>query len=146
MLDRTDEQIADLLERQEAHEARLRVLMLQKAKLGSNAPPEVIIEVREIQREVLQLATQITKLQLNASKAEQRQHIADQTHDLSDVSLQLSSSTETIRRFQQDMFIELLRWFDADTDARKRRQRMTTLFYCSVVIMLAIDILIRWYK
>jgi hypothetical protein len=146
MIDRTATQIADLIERQEAHEARLRVLMLQAAQRGSNTPPEIIVEVRSIQQEVLQIATQITKLQIHASKADQRQYIAEGTHDLADVSLQLSSSTETIRRFQQDMFVQLLRFFDSDTESRRRRQRITNWFYASVLVMLAIDIGIRLFR
>lgn len=145
MLDRTSNQIADLLERQEAHEHRLRVLMLQAAQRGTSTPAEIIVEVRNIQMEVLSIAQQITKLQLSASKAEQRQHIADSTSDLADVSLQLSSSTETIRKFQQIMLQQLIDWFDSDSSARERRQRITNWFYVAVLVMLAIDIALRFF-
>lgn len=146
MIDRTAEQINDLLERQDAHEQRLRVLMLQSAKFGRSTPAEIQTEVREIQTEVLNIALQISKLQINANKAEHRQIIATNTEDLADVSLQISSSTDAIRRFQQTILAQLVDWTDGDKNERARRQRITNIFYLTVVVMLAIDILVRLFR
>jgi hypothetical protein len=140
---RTQHQIADLLERQEAHERRLSILLLQAAQSGRSTAAEITVEVREIQVEVLEIAEQITKLQIKETKSGIWQHRAESTADLADVSFQLSSATESIRKFQIYNFEQLKQWFDIDTSSRKKRQRITNAFYLSVVVMLAIDILLR---
>lgn len=146
MIDRTEDQIHHLLELQDAHEQRLRILLVQNAQRGSGAPAETLIEVRSIQTTILQLAVQIGKLQTSATQAEHREFTATNTNDLSDVSLQLSSSTDLIRKIQQTTLEQLVQWFDENSQLRESRQRMTTIFYFTVVIMLAIDILIRFWK
>ena len=146
MTDPTAHQIEHLLRLQDAHEQRLRVLVVQAAQTGRSTPAEAIVEVREIQNKILSLAGEIGKLQTSATQAEHREHVAVNTSDLSDVSLQLSSSTEIIRKWQQTTLEQLINWFDSDKLARGQRQRTTTLFYCAVLIMLAIDILVRFWK
>jgi len=124
----------------------LRVLVVQAAQSGRSTPAEIIVEVREIQTQILSLAAQIGKLQTNATQAEHREYTAQNTADLSDVSLQLSSSTEIIRKWQQTTLEQLINWFDTDKESRQQRQRLTTIFYFTVVIMLAVDILVRFWK
>lgn len=146
MEDRTASQLRFLLQQQDAHEQRLRVLQIQSAQQGIQTPAAIVVEARHIQEEVYSISLQISKLQISHTNADYRQYMAENTSNLADVSLQLSSSTDTIRRTQQTMFTQLIQWFDLDKDAREKRQRTTTAFYIAILVMLAIDIVIRFWK
>jgi len=62
----TDSQIADLTQVRTAHERRRHQLRLQAAAAGRNAPPEIRVELEDLDGTIVQIEQQITKLHISA--------------------------------------------------------------------------------
>jgi hypothetical protein len=58
----TQRQISELEERRTAHRDRLQVLEVQAARMGRNAPPEVVVEIHDIKTKLVPIDAAIFKL------------------------------------------------------------------------------------
>ncbi len=139
----TREQINELAALRDAHERRLRVLVLQAAKTGIQTDASRLIEIQEIEQEITKITTTLAELQAGEARAIERKIRAANTNDLHDISVQLFDFSQGIDRNLRRLFELLLVFQDRDSARRQRREHIVNLFYITIAVLVFVDILLR---
>lgn len=146
---------ANLVELTNAHEDRLTVLRLQAAQYGRSTPAEIKTEIASIERELIEIADRIARNERLETKWLSRiQQPA--TASAGDLDPQIANQVAAVGRYVVDLqesvsresgaIIRLLsRSGDEDAAERRRRQRMTNLFYVVITLLVLTDILLRLF-
>ncbi len=139
----TREQINELAALRDAHEQRLRVLVLQAAKTGMATEPSKLIEIQEIEQKITQITATLAELQAGEARALERKIRAANTNDLHDISAQLFDFSQGIDRNLRRLFELLLVFQDRDSARRRQREHIVNLFYITIAVLVFVDILLR---
>jgi len=72
----TQSQLTDLTQLRTTHERRRHQLRLQAATAGRNAPPEIRVELEDLDATIVSIETQITKLHISANQEHYARQLA----------------------------------------------------------------------
>lgn len=139
----TSEQIDELTARRDIHEARLRQLLRQEALFGWESPVHITGEIEDIQVKVGHITADIARLQIGASKRAQMLARAESTSELADISTQIGDTSAATLHGIHTLIALLLQDQDADAPQRQKRQRVTTIFYVVISLLVLVDVLVR---
>jgi hypothetical protein len=89
-LNELKEEIAFQRELRSRHVRRVRILKLQKAERGLSCPPEILIEIEDIEQEISSIDTHIKNMEEDLlNRKDVQEDIADYSASIEELSIEL---------------------------------------------------------
>lgn len=148
----TRSQIEDLTTLRDAHRGRLRVLELQRARTGYSTAAEIQTEIEDIEGKIREIEQAITRLHVAEARWLARSmppasgaEVTTGNHR-DDQLLAILRTLETLQSAIHSEAGGIHRLLDAmvadDSAERRRRQRLTDLFFIGIIALLIVLIFI----
>ena len=133
MDDETQRQIAELEEQRSAHRDRLQVLEVQAARMGRNAPPEIVMEIHDIKAKLVPIDAAVFKLTYVGTV---RADVPNDNHDRGGaISMAVERTLERHRRAVVASQTDQVMYLDVRLDAAMREVRLAIIAVAALALI-----------